>query len=252
MSSDDPADEPRVGASRLAAAAPRASLAGDLMSGAALGLLLGVVVGLANSPVVGALVGGLVSLLAVFLGLESRGDAKLAILAKVQVNGPRIGAFGLAAVAGVALGQFLRINNPLAEAPKAHLARWNDAFPDNPALAAQMMLKERLNITPATLQYGKDVAAVAVFAASGPMPITPGLYGGGSRKALCNDLAPEQFNGNARNALQRYALEGGAYKEAAETLGALPAEQQWPALAGAHAMLCALEAGVANKKETKP
>ena len=84
-------------------------------------------------------VGALVSLLAVFLGLESRGESKLAIVAKVQINGLRIGTFGLAAVAGVLLGQWVRVNNPIAQPPQQQLARWQQAFPDNPVLAAQLM-----------------------------------------------------------------------------------------------------------------
>jgi hypothetical protein len=214
----------------------------DLMSGMSLGLLLGLVVGLATSPVVGIVVGALVSLLAVFLGLESRADSNLTILSKVQINGVRISAFGLAAVAGVLLGQYVRINNPMAEAPERQLARWSKAFPGNPALAAQMMINERTGITPNALSFDSNAAAVAVTAAVGPAPNRPGLYSGASDKALCGVLAPKLFGHSVENILQRYSNEGGVFASVAKRIGELPQDQQLGALAGAHALLCEWEA----------
>lgn len=244
------ADTAPIGTSRLSPPV-RGNTTADLLSGSALGLLLGVIVGLATSPVVGIVVGGLVSLLAVFLGLESRGDTKLAILAKVQVNGPRIGAFGAAAVCGVLLGQYVRINNPLVEPPARHLQRWTEAFPGNPVLATQMMLKERLGITPIAVRYDGAAPDQAVTADAGPVPIRPGLMSGEALKALCGDLAPERYNNNVDTLLRRYANEGGAYAAAARRVAELPPAQQWPALAGAHALQCELEAAQAAKKVSK-
>lgn len=151
-------------------------IAVDVLSGAGLGLLLGMVVGLASSPVVAIVVGALTSLLAVFLGLESGGDSKVASLAKVQLNGVRIGSFGLVAALGVILGLFIRINNPLSEPPTQQLARWQAALPDNPVLARQMMIFERTGITPSTLNFDKD-AGVQVKLAEGAAAHRSVLFG---------------------------------------------------------------------------
>jgi hypothetical protein len=121
----------------------RGSTAADALAGIGLGLMLGTIVGLTTTPVVAGLVGGITSLLAVFLGLDGGGgEGKLASIARVQLNAVRIGCFGLAAVAGFGIGLYVRINNPLAEAPQTQLARWQAAFPDNPVLAQQMMVFE--------------------------------------------------------------------------------------------------------------
>lgn len=248
---DTAAEESPLGANQPAPA-QRNAVATDLLSGAGLGLLLGLIVGLAISPVVGVVVGGLVSLLAVFLGLDSRADANPAVLARVQINGVRIGAFGLAAVAGVLLGQYVRINNPMAETPERQLARWRAAFPDNPALAAQMMIKERTGITPGALSFHRDAPPTTVKAASGPVPIQPGLFGGESGKDLCGDLAPDRFGDDVQKILEAYAVEGGPYAAAARRIGELPPAHRLSSLSAAHALLCELQAAQRKQKGPPP
>ena len=123
--------------------------AADIFAGAGLGLLLGSVMGLSVTPVVAIVIGALTSVLAVFLGLDGKGS-----LTKLpKVNAVRIGAFGFATVAGLALGLHVRINNPIAVDPSVALARWDAAFPDNATLARQMMVYERTAIVPATLAF---------------------------------------------------------------------------------------------------
>ena len=231
-------EEPRAGVNRLVA--PRSGVLGDVVAGAGLGLLLGVVVGLATSPVVAIVVGALVSLLAVFLGLESRGESKLAIVAKVQINGLRIGTFGLAAVAGVLLGQWVRVNNPIAQPPQQQLARWQQAFPDNPVLAAQLMVHERTGITPAELKFDKDAAATPVAAASDAGALRPGLMATAVKANLCADLAPRRFGGRVASTLEAWVDEKGPYRVVAERIAQLPAAQQAGALEAAHLLVCEL------------
>ncbi len=248
---DTAAEEPPPGANRPAPA-PRNAVLTDLLSGAGLGLLLGLIVGLAVSPVVGIVVGALVSLLAVFLGLDGRADPNPSVLAKVQINGVRIGAFGLAAVAGVLLGQYVRINNPMAEAPERQLARWRAAFPDNPALAAQMMIKERTGITPGALSFDRNTPPMAVTATSGPTPIQPGLFGGEAGQDLCGDLAPDRFGNDVPKILAAFAVEGGAYAAAARKIGEQPQVHQLSSLSAAHALLCELQAAQRQQKRPPP
>jgi hypothetical protein len=222
-------------ASRLVV--PRPQRLSDVLAGLGIGLLLGTVVGLATSPVVAYVVGGLTSLLAVLLGLEGRGDGKPAVFGKVQINGLRIGVFGLAAVAGVLFGQWMRINNPLAEPPERSLARWSRAFPDNPALAAQLMVHERLGLSPAALRLGG--ADAPVVASAQAAALRPGLMSGGGTVQLCAELEPARFGNRAEPALDAWGDERGAYAEVAQRIRMMPPEHRLPALQAAHALVCA-------------
>ena len=115
----------------------------DMFAGAGIGALLGTILGLAITPVVATVVGALTSVLAVFLGLDGQERSRM-----LKVNALRIGAFGFATIAGLTLGMFLRINNPMAMEPEQAIARWNEAFKDNPSLAQQMMIFERTGLKP--------------------------------------------------------------------------------------------------------
>ena len=213
-------------------------IAVDMLAGAGLGLLLGIVVGLSTSPVVGVVVGGLTSLLAAFLGLQGGEDSKIAAFAKVQLNGVRIGCFGLAAVLGVLLGLYVRINNPLAEAPEHQLARWTRAFPDNPVLARQMMISERTGLNAANLKFDPGAAGVAVTLAAGAGARSASLFSNAGDRDFCRELAPERFGNDTANILNAYGdIE--TFAPVANQVRALPAEQRLGALLAAHAMLCA-------------
>jgi hypothetical protein len=226
-------------------AAPRPQRLSDVLAGLGIGLLLGTVVGLATSPVVAYVVGGLTSLLAVLLGLEGRGDGKPAVFAKVQINGLRIGVFGLAAVVGVLFGQWMRINNPLAEPPERSLARWNRAFPDNPALATQLMVHERLGLLPSALRLGGGTDAPVVVSAQAAA-LRPGLMSGGGTVQLCSELAPARFGNRSEPWLDAWGDEQGAYAEVAQRIRQMPPEHRLPALQAAHALVCAWAAAPAS------
>lgn len=212
----------------------------DVLSGTGLGLLLGVVVGLSTSPVVGVVVGGLTSLLAVFLGLQGGEDSKIAALSKVQLNGVRIGCFGLAAVLGVLLGLYVRINNPLAEAPERQLARWMLAFPDNPVLARQMMISERSGLNATNLKFDPEAAGVAVTLAAGAGARGANLFSNAGARDLCRELAPERFANDTGNMLNAFG-DIDAFASLASQVRALPAEHRLGALRAAHAVICAMK-----------
>jgi len=239
---ETPAESAPVLADEPAASQRGGSLFSDLLSGCGLGLLLGMVVGLATSPVVGVVVGGLVSLLAVFLGLESRGgdEGKLAVMAKVQLNSVRIGAFGLAAVVGVLFGLWVRITNPLAEAPEQQRARWAKVFDDNPVLATQLMVYERFGILPTAMNFEKGAPAVGVKSDAGAQALRPGLFSSAVKTSLCAELAPERYQDKVADTLDAWGDEKGAYAAAAKRIRELPADQQLGALKAAHVLVCEL------------
>jgi hypothetical protein len=226
---------------------PRKSdrLAADLASGLGIGLLLGLVLGLSTTPVVAVVVGALTSLLAALLGLaggQTADASQPSLSSRLQINGLRIGSLGLAAVAGVFIGLYVRINNPLAESPKAQLARWEAAFPDNPTLAQQMMIYERHRLVPGTMKLGPDFGTT-VTAAAGPDTRSAVLFSQLQGKALCRDLAPVAYGNDVTKQLRAWGDQGPPLSKLAQSVGTLPAEQQAPALAGAHALLCDLEQG---------
>jgi hypothetical protein len=219
---------------------PSRGLAVDVLSGAGLGALLGLVVGLSTSPVVAVVVGALTSLLAAFLGLDSGTEPRVAALDRLRLNGVRIGSFGFAATAGVLVGLYVRVNNPLAESPVEQLARWEAALPDNPALARQMMVFERTGITPSALSLEQD-APVAVTVAEGAAAHRSVLFGSLQGKDLCRDLAAERFGDDLTRTLAAYDDRGAPLSTVAARIKDLPAEQQGSALAAVHALLCELE-----------
>ena len=77
-----------------------------IFNGIGIGMLLGILVGLSVSPVVSGVIATITGLLAVLLGLDEKYLDPLKSI--------RIGAFGLAAVAGVVTGLYIRAFDPLS------------------------------------------------------------------------------------------------------------------------------------------
>jgi hypothetical protein len=219
----------------------RGGMASDVLSGSGLGLLLGSVVGLTTTPVVAGVVGGITSLLAVFLGLDGGGEGKLGALGRVQLNGVRIGCFGLAAVVGVALGLYVRINNPLAEAPERQLERWQAAFPDNPRLAREMMVYERTRLKPAALSFDTSGPATEVTVGEGAGATAAVLYSALKSADNCRELAPARSGNDVNKLLEAYNNRGGPLAVVATQVRALPPEQRAGALESVRTLLCELE-----------
>lgn len=216
----------------------RGGIAVDVAAGLGLGLLLGVVVGLSTTPVVAIVVGALTSLLAAFLGLEGAEGSRLGGL---RFNLVRIASLGVFAVLGVLFGLWVRINNPLAEAPEAQLARWQRTFPDNPVLAAQMMISERTGLAPATLQFDPRGDGVGVAPSPGAVARGAGLFSTVASRDLCRELDPARFDNDPAKVLQAYDVIA-PLAGAASQVRALPDDaQRRAALAGSHAVLCALK-----------
>lgn len=213
----------------------------DMFSGAGLGLLLGTLLGLAVTPVVAGVVGAITALLAVFLGLDGR-ETTLRLPA---VNALRIGAFGFATVAGLVLGLYLRVNNPLAADPGAAMARWTAAFPDNPTLARQMMVFERTALRPTEIAYGNEGSPAQstqleeTLASAKQMVLFSDL----SDYDACSRLDPDRF-GSPEDTLAAY--DRGDPPElvqaVATRLGAVSEADKPTALRLAHDILCDVQA----------
>jgi hypothetical protein len=213
----------------------------DLLGGAGLGLLLGTLVGLSSSPVVGVVVGALASVLAVFLGLDlSTGS----VMGALRINGPRIGALGLATVVGVGIGLWVRVNNPFLPDPLAQLQRWQAALPEDPTLAKQMMLFERTGIVPSRFQYGNAPPGedVTVAMEEGAAIRTAVLFSTLSEFDACTQLDPASYR-TADAVLARYSRPGAPdyLPKFAASITALPEADRNDALATAHQLLCIMQ-----------
>ncbi len=205
-----------------------------------IGALLGTILGLSITPVVATVVGALTSLLAVFLGLDGQEKTRLP-----RVNGLRIGAFGFATIAGLLLGMFLRINNPMMLAPEDAILRWQTAFEDNPSLAQQMMVFERTGLRPSELSFG-------TAAGEDVRPLRSGyercarayqvLYNAFGDFDVCGRLRPERLDDPA-GTLGTYTSAGAP--EVVQQIGGYlsrVSEQELPtALALSHDILCAVK-----------
>lgn len=213
----------------------------DLFSGTGIGLLLGTILGLAITPVVATVVGTLTSLLAIFLGLNER-ETPLRLPA---VNALRIGAFGFATIAGLLLGLYLRVNNPLADDPSVAMARWNAAFPDNPTLAQQMMVFERTTLRPSLIAFGDAGAEPQAVDVD---PTLAGakqavLFSDLSEYDACSRLDPGRF-GSPEDTLAAYGRGDPPelVRAIADRLGGVADEDKGIAVTLAHEILCDVQA----------
>jgi hypothetical protein len=186
---------------------------------------------------VAGVVGGITSLLAVFLGLDG-GEGKLA---RLRINAARIGSFGLAAVLGVGLGLYVRINNPLAESPQRQLERWQAAFKDNPELAAQMMVYERTRLEPGALRFSPAAPATPVKQGAGAATMGAVLFSSLKGKNYCRDLTLANYGNDAGKLLAGYENRGGALAVVAAHVKSLPTAQHAAALEAVRTLVCELE-----------
>ncbi|MDU9006831.1 hypothetical protein [Sedimentitalea todarodis] len=215
----------------------------NLSAGGGFGLLLGVIVGLSQTPVVMGVITVLTGLLAVFLGIKAGGDSSEIEPQKLQSNHARIGSFGLAAAIGLILGIYLRIANPFSEDPMVESERWTRAFPDNPVLASQAMLYERLGVEPSVWYFDPDAAVEATVNVDQAKARRGGLFGVLQRSNLCRDLDPAQYSNDPEILLTAYDIPSEpVLVSIAAQVRDLPPSQQLSALTIVHTTFCELNA----------
>ena len=131
-----------------------------VLSGIGMGLLLGLIMGLSTSEVVKAIMAALAALLGVFLGFDKRSftgmdketyqkDKNETLLTSL-----RAGWFGLAVVAGILFGMWVRTNQVLTMPVEKSVQQWIDAGYDS-AYARKLVTYERLAINPNTGETGE-------------------------------------------------------------------------------------------------
>jgi hypothetical protein len=198
-------------------------LARDIFAGMGLGGALGLIVGLSVTPVVSVLVGGLTSLLAVFLGLQGGDDAPAALKA-VRLNGPRIGGFGLALAAGVLAGLFIRTTEPFTEPVALSVERWTAAgYPAE--RARELVVFERTGILP------PDAETDAAITEQAARTRSTALFSDLANVNLCRELDPDGFGRNVSEGLYTYRIrDNETLNRLADAVEAMPEDAQMPAL----------------------
>jgi hypothetical protein len=225
----------------------RSATVSDVLAGAGLGLMLGTLMGLSESEVVGTVVAALAAVLAVFLGLDITTGS---VLGALRVNGARIGSLGLATVVGVGLGLHVRVNDPFLPAPVDQLGRWQAALPDDPTLAKQLMMWERIGILPAAFQFGDapPEGEVAVEVAEGAQTRRSVLFSTFGDYDVCDSLSPDRLPDPA-DQLAAYGRMGAppVLPRIAEVIAALPAAEQAAALRVSYDILCLIKTDEASR-----
>lgn len=131
-----------------------------VLSGIGMGLLLGLIMGLSASEVVKVVMAALTALLGVFFGFEKRSfsgmqkeeyekDKNETLLTSL-----RSGWFGLAVVAGILFGMWIRTNEVFTIPVEKSVQQWINAGVDS-AYARKLVIYERLAIDPNTGEAGE-------------------------------------------------------------------------------------------------
>ena len=130
-----------------------------ILSGIGMGLLLGLIMGLSVSEVVKVIMGTLTALLGAFMGFDRRsfsGMTEEEYQKEKQTSlftALRAGWFGIAVVAGILLGMWIRTNEAFTISVERSVKQWTDAGYDS-AYARKLVIYQRLAINPNTGETG--------------------------------------------------------------------------------------------------
>lgn len=154
--------------------------AAQVFSGVAIGLLLGLLMGLASAPVVALVVGAIAALLgALVLPAPGAGEGTVPAPARLRMAAWRSGALGLAAIAGLLIGLWLRTHDALS--------------PTAPTLAQQVAEVQAAGwpADEARRLVASRAFPASATAAPAPSPRATLLFSGSSDD--CERLAPARF-----------------------------------------------------------
>ncbi len=135
-------------------------------------LFMGTLVGLSSTPIVSGVVATLTGLLGLILGLtnkdkstsdvavekqetESRANQLAQKLKNKQIDYSAIGVFGLAALAGVFLGLYVRTVQPWHPTPAERFAQWKDIGIEDQRIG-ELIVFEQLGLLPEGLKRSDD------------------------------------------------------------------------------------------------
>jgi len=157
------------------------TLAGEVLSGAGLGVLVGLLVGLSVAEIVGTVLAAVVALLAAFFGLQPRHAGAEEGGSEPRVW--RIAAFGFFCAGAVVAGVTMRGGDVLGDSIAGRIEEWRQAgYPE--AEARALVAYEKLGVAAADWQT-VDAERVTRQRATA-------LFGDGTA-ASCSGLAGRRF-----------------------------------------------------------
>jgi len=181
-----------------------------ILSGIGMGLLLGIIMGLSVSETVKVIMATLTALLGAFLGFDKRSYAGMAEdeYQKEKQNtlftALRAGWFGIAVVAGLLFGMWIRTNEIFTPSVKESVREWTDAG-YSPEYARKLITFQRFAINPGTGELGAITEVQKQHTSS--------LFSAKQALELCGAMDPDQWNNDWKLAkesileLQDKALE---------------------------------------------
>lgn len=170
-------------------------------AGVGIGVLIGLIAGLSVSPVVSVILGALASLLAAFLGLQGGGSVEAlnteqlaAQQQRLRLNAIKAGGFGVACIAGILVGLFIRSNQALMPTPAEQIQKYVKAgLEEN--YARKLWVFEKFGIPPdgGNAQFGEVQKSHS-----------NALFAGSDDSNLCDEVNPEKFGNDAHKILKVY------------------------------------------------
>ncbi len=162
-----------------------------ILSGIGMGLLLGLIMGLSVSEVVKAIMATLTAALGAFLGFEKRSfsgmDNETYTKDKNEtlLTSLRAGWFGIAVVAGILFGMWIRTNEVFTIPVEKSVKQWTDAGYDT-ATALKYVAYQRIGINPTTGEAGEIGEMQRAHQSN--------LFSAEDIASLCSTIDPDNWN----------------------------------------------------------
>ena len=210
-----------------------------ILSGIGMGLLLGIIMGLSVSEVVKVIMAALTAILGAFLGFDKRSFSGMTTeeYQKEKQNtlftALRAGWFGIAVVAGIFSGMWIRTNEVFTPSLSKSVKQWTDAG-YKPDYARKLVLFQRYAIDPNNGQLGAITEVQKQHTSS--------LFSSKQAKDLCGATDPDQWNNNWEVAKQSILeLEDKALVPVVNAIEEnIPAEKRFVFLKKLQNLLCYL------------
>ncbi len=212
----------------------------SVLSGIGMGLLLGIIMGLSVSEVVKVIMASLTALLGVFLGFEKRSFTGMdneeykKDNTNTLITALRSGSFGIAVVAGILFGMWIRTNEVFTISVKESVEQWTDAG-YHPDYARKMVAFQRLGINPTTGEAGPMTELQRGHQSN--------LFSAEDVESLCATIDPDLWNNDWQKAKKDLiALKKAPLTEVVSAIeNNVPESQRFDFLTGLRYLVCSMK-----------
>lgn len=221
-----------------------------ILSGIGMGLLLGLIMGLSVSEVVKAIMATLTAALGAFLGFEKRSfsgmdneeykkDKNETLLTSL-----RAGWFGLAVVAGILGGMWIRTNEVFTIPVKKSVDQWREAGYDS-STALKFVAYQRLGINPTTGETGEIGEMQRAHQSN--------LFSAEDIESLCSSIDPDNWNNDWEKAKgEMLALDKSALTTLVSTIEmTIPENNRFEFLGGLRFLVCSMKTSTTKTAHCK-